>query len=184
MPLAAVNHKTPLWFVLPSYSPAHSAALLANFSALVLDYIARQKVGGASMSYFLLKQLPFIPPDRYTAEDLEFISQRVLQLTYTAHDVTAWGSDLGYGGQPFDFDIENRAQIRAELDAYFARLYGLDRNELRYILDPADVMGPDYPTETFRVLKQREMNTKGVNEYRTRRLVLEAWDQLQAGTLH
>ncbi len=52
--------------------------------------------------------------------------------------------------------------------------YGLTRDELRYILDPADVMGPDYPSETFRVLKDNEMMRYG--EYRTRRLVLEAWD--------
>ena len=63
----------------------------------------------------------------------------------------------------------------------FARLYGLDRNELRYILDPADVMGSDYPTETFRVLKNNEERIFG--EYRTRRLVLEAWDSLEAGRL-
>lgn len=31
-----------------------------------------------------------------------------------------------------------------------------------------------YPSETFRVLKEGELRTYG--EYRTRRLVLEAWD--------
>jgi hypothetical protein len=36
-------------------------------------------------------------------------------------------------------------------------------------------MGPDYPSETFRVLKEREVAEVG--EYRTRRLVLEAWDR-------
>ena len=30
-------------------------------------------------------------------------------------------------------------QLRAELDAYNARLYGLTRDELRYILDPKEV---------------------------------------------
>ena len=136
------------------------------------------------MSYFLLKQLPFIPPDGYTAEDLEFISRRVLQLTYTAYDLCAWATALGYEGPPFEFDLGSRARVRAELDAYYARLYGLDRDELRYILDPADVIGPNYPTETFRVLKQREVNPKEFGEYRTRRLVLEAFDRLEAGTLH
>jgi len=48
-------------------------------------------------------------------------------------------------------------------------------DELRYILDPADVYGPDFPGETFRVLKEKE--TKLYGEYRTRRLVLEAWDR-------
>ena len=77
---------------------------------------------------------------------------------------------------PFPWNPERRAQLRAELDAYYARLYGLTRDELRYILDPADVMGEDYPSETFRVLKKNEIQEFG--EYRTQRLVLDAWDQL------
>lgn len=40
-----------------------------------------------------------------------------------------------------------------DLDVRYARLYGLDERELRYILDPADVYGEDYPSESFRVLK-------------------------------
>jgi hypothetical protein len=71
--------------------------------------------------------------------------------------------------------------LRAELDASYARAYGLTRDELRYILDPADVMGEDYPSETFRVLKNNEMKKFG--EYRTRRLVLEAWNRMEAGDL-
>lgn len=60
----------------------------------------------------------------------------------------------------------------------FARAYGLTRDELRYILDPADVKGPNYPSETFRVLKEKEIRQHG--EYRTRRLVLAAWDRMEA----
>ena len=37
--------------------------------------------------------------------------------------------------------------LRAELDAYYAKLYGLTHDELRYILDPKDVYGPDPSTE-------------------------------------
>jgi hypothetical protein len=72
-----------------------------------------------------------------------------------------------------------RAEIlrrNAELDARIAKLYGLTRDELRYILDPADVYGADFPGETFRVLKEKEIRLYG--EYRTRRLVLAAWDDL------
>jgi hypothetical protein len=77
---------------------------------------------------------------------------------------------------PFKWDEARRTRIRNELDAYFAHLYGLTRDELRYILDPKDVYGPDFPGETFRVLKEREEKLYG--EYRTRRLVLEAFDTL------
>ncbi|WP_461246559.1 Eco57I restriction-modification methylase domain-containing protein [Treponema sp. R6D11] len=81
---------------------------------------------------------------------------------------------------PFVFDPGRRALLRAALDARYARLYGLTRDDLRYILDPADLMGEDYPSETFRVLKKNEIDEYG--EYRTRRLVLEAWDG--EGLLH
>lgn len=81
---------------------------------------------------------------------------------------------------PFRWNDERRARIRAELDARIARLYGLTRDELRYILDPADIYGPDFPGETFRVLKEKEIRQYG--EYRTRRLVLEAWDREERGT--
>jgi hypothetical protein len=77
---------------------------------------------------------------------------------------------------PFKWNEERRAVLKAELDAIYAKLYGLTTEELRYILDPQDVYGPDFPGETFRVLKDKEIKKFG--EYRTRRLVLEAWDKL------
>ena len=154
------------------------ALLLANLSSLVFDFVARHKTGGTHMNYFIYKQLPVLPPDRYTEADLAFIVPRVLELTYTAHDLADWARDLGHDGPPFPFAPERRAQLRAELDAYYARLYGLTRDELRYILDPADVLGDDYPSETFRVLKNKELRDFG--EYRTQRLVLAAWDAMAA----
>jgi hypothetical protein len=74
---------------------------------------------------------------------------------------------------PFIWNDDRRARIRAELDARIARLYGVTRDDLRYILDPQEVEGPDFPGETFRVLKEKELRQYG--EYRTRRLVLEAF---------
>ncbi len=107
---------------------------------------------------------------------------------------------------PFKWDEDRRASIRAELDAYYAQLYGLTRKQLRYILDPADltpkeledILDPweeitdpldeeayqaraassDFPGQTFRVLKEKE--TKQFGHYRTRRLVLEAWERVGA----
>jgi hypothetical protein len=70
---------------------------------------------------------------------------------------------------------ELQSQTGDDLDAAtYARLYGLTCDELRYILDPKEVHGEDFPGETFRVLKEKEIKQFG--EYRTRRLVLEAWD--------
>ena len=174
IPVAGVGDKFLL--MLPKQDPQKTACLLGNLNALTCDYAARQKVGGTSLKYYTIKQFPILSPDRYTEADVAFIVPRVLELTYTAHDLKPWAEDLGYDGPPFAFNPERRAVLRAELDACYARLYGLTRDELRYILDPADVMGADYPSETFRVLKNNEMREFG--EYRTGRLVLREFDRM------
>lgn len=74
---------------------------------------------------------------------------------------------------PFIFDLDRRAILQAELDAIVAHLYGLNNDELSYILDPEDICDPGCINETFRVLKERELREYG--EYCTRRLVLDAW---------
>ncbi|HQF40532.1 MAG TPA: SAM-dependent DNA methyltransferase, partial [Opitutaceae bacterium] len=176
VPRAAVGNNLPLMLFGEKISAPCCAALLGNLCAMVLDFVARHKVGGTHLNFFIYKQLPVLPPTAYTEADLAYIVPRVLELTYTSHDLAPWAADLGYTGAPFRFDPDRRAQLRAELDAYYARLYGLTRDELRYILDPADTHGPDYPTETFRGLKANELREFG--EYRTRRLVLAAWDAL------
>lgn len=128
------------------------------------------------MTYGYLKQLPILPPSAYDEAALAFIVPRVLELTYTSHSMAPFARDLGYEGPPFAWDEDRRAQLRAELDAWYALAYGLSRDELRYVLDPKDVMGEDYPSETFRVLQKNEIARHG--EYRTRRLVLAAYDAL------
>jgi hypothetical protein len=120
--------------------------------------------------------LSTLPPSFYAPSDHAFIVPRVLELTYTSHSMAPFAHDLGYDGPPFSWDDDRREQLRAELDAWYARAYGLTRDELRYVLDPADVRGPDYPSETFRVLKKNEIARFGV--YRTARLVLAAYDKL------
>jgi hypothetical protein len=152
------------------------ALLVANWSSLAADYVARQKVSGLHLKYNIFKQFPVLRPSAYTDSDRSFLIPRVLELTYTSYSMAPFARDLGYDGPPFAWKEDRRAQLRAELDAWYARAYGLARDELRYILDPADVKGPDYPSETFRVLKTNEIRRFG--EYRTGRLVLAAYDKL------
>lgn len=179
MPLCAVGNTCRILYA--RRKPALIAALYGNLNSLVYDFIARQKVGGTHLTYVYLKQFPTLRNEQYTPNDLDFIVPRVLELTYTNHNLESFAEDLGYTGEPFLFEPERRHHLKCELDAYYAKLYGLTRDELRYILDPADVMGEDYPSETFRVLKKKEINEFG--EYRSRRFVLEAWDRLESGDL-
>lgn len=119
---------------------------------------------------------PHPPPVFYTAPRLAFIVPRVLELTYTSHSLAPFARDLGYDGAPFGWDEDRRALLRAELDAFYARAYGLDLSELRYILDPADVRGPDYPSETFVLQRKCATAANTAPPPRPR-----AWDDMKGG---
>ena len=185
----ATNERTVIASVFPRVGVGHTirvlyldvsadkaAAFIACLSSLPLDYIGRQVIGGTHLTVEFLKQIPIISPSDFSSRDISFIVPRVLELAYTSHAMRIWAEDLGYSGPPFSWDEARRAALRAELDAMFALKYGLTRHDLRYILDPADVKGADYPSETFRGLKVKE--EARFSEYRTQRLVLAAFDRL------
>lgn len=182
VPLSALGNS--LILVKPGSAVAGKkiACLIGNLGSMVLDAIARWKVSGTNLNLFLVQQFPVLPPSSYSEEDELFIANRVLELTYTTHSLKEFAEEMGFHGDPYGWNVARRSQLRAELDAWYARAYGLSKDELRYILDPADVMGEGYPSETFRVLKNNEQAEFG--EYRTQRLVLEAWDKLERGELH
>lgn len=161
-----------------SVSPAKVAGLYANLDSLVFDWIARQKVGGVNFSFYYIEQLPVLPPDAYNHTDLDYIVPRVTELTYTAHDLKPFAEALGYGGEPFPWSPDRRHQLKCELDAYYAHLYGLEREELLYILDPQNVMPEDYPSVTFPTLKRKELAEFG--KYRTQMRVMAEFERLAA----
>lgn len=193
MPLSGAGNSLHLLLSETNQSAAKWAAFSGCISCFVLDFCARTKIGGTNFNFFIPKQLPVLPPHAFEGQDFNKIVPRVLELTFTANDLqcfyddvvaenSEWDTRTGANrGQPWRWNPERRAILRAELDAIYARLYGLSRDDLRYILDPKEVMGADYPSESFRVLKDKEIRHLG--EYRTRRLVLEAWDRMEQGEL-
>jgi hypothetical protein len=146
--------------------------LLANIAAFACDYFARQKVQGQHLNWFIVEQLPLIAPAAYaqplgTTTIGDFVRGEVLRLSYTAHDLAAFARDLGHIGPPFPWDAEDRRHRMARLDALYFMLYGLDRDEVSYVLD------------TFPVV--REQDEAAFGGYRTRNLVLGYMNALAAG---
>lgn len=170
IPRVAVGHTTPLLF--SEAPPVLVAALYANLCSFILDYAARQKVGGTHLTYGYLKQLPVLPPSTYEQATpwsdktllRDWILPRVLELTYTAWDLEAFGKDVGYDGPPFRWDAGRRFLLRAELDAAFFHLYGISREDADYILD------------TFPIVRKNDEKAHG--EYRTKRVILEVYDAM------
>ena len=169
IPLSGVGNSAPI----VEYEHARavaSALVLANMNSFPLDWAARLSVGGSNMNYFIVKQLPVLPPEAHLEEAfggrcwVEFIIPRVLELTYTAHDLAGFAYELGYEGAPFRWDDERRFLLRCELDAAFFHMYGLERGDVDYIMD------------TFPGVEREDNAAHG--EYRTKRVMLEIYDEM------
>ena len=156
------------------------AMLLANFNAVPFDYVARQKIQGQHLNWFIVEQLPVVPPDRYEAVRFgpktaaEVVREAVLELTYTAHDMAPFARDMGHVDAdgdvqpPFVWDEERRHRLRAKLDAMFFHLYGVtDRDDVRYVYS------------TFPIVEREE--TVAYGSYRSRDLCFAWMNALAAG---
>lgn len=167
-------------------STVDAALLVANVNAFVLDYVARSKVQGTSVNWFIVEQLPVVPPAAYTrvfgsktARDI--VREAVLELSYTAHDLAPFARDLGHVDNagdvlpPFVWDEERRLKLRAKLDALYFILYG--------VFDPTDpAQSRDdirYVYSTFPIVQREEIAKWG--SYRSRDLALAWINALMAG---
>ena len=159
---------------------ADAALLLANFDAVPFDYVARQKIQGQHLNWFIVEQLPVVPPETYESVRFglrtagEIVREAVLELTYTAHDMAPFAHDMGHvdaAGDllpPFVWEEERRLSLRAKLDAVFFHLYGVTgRDDVRYVYS------------TFPIVEREE--TAAYGSYRSRELCLAWMNALAAG---
>jgi hypothetical protein len=145
--------------------------LSACLASIVQDYVARFKMGNVNLNFFVARQLAVPTPQQLEGRSgwssgsvADWLELRVLELTYTAWDLGGFAADLGYHGPPFRWEPERRDQLRSELDAAFFHLYGIDRDDVDYIMD------------TFPIVRRKDEGVHG--EYRTKRLILERYDAL------
>ncbi len=179
----ATNERTTIFSIIPftgtgntlqlavfnKVVPKQKALFLANMNALVFDYIVRQKLGKTLLSRFILEQLPVLPFSAYNDELVDSITAKVLELSYTSWDLQEFAKDVGYVDehdqprQPFCWQENDRAHLQAELDAIYAHLYDISRDDLDYIL------------ETFPIVKRNDEQKHGT--FRTKELVLQYYDE-------
>jgi hypothetical protein len=155
-----------------------AASFTANLNSFALDYVARSKLQGTHANWYIVEQLPILPPDAYdrsfgTMTAREIVAREVLHLTYTAHDMAPFARDMGHvdaAGDvlpPFRWDEADRRQRRARLDALFFHLYGIGRDDAEYILS------------TFPIVRRQDEVAFG--RFLTRDLILHHMAALAAG---
>ena len=181
VPRVGLGNTAPAVFFEAERGPAVGAALLlANFCAVPLDFVVRQKTQSTHLNWYIVEQLPVVPPERYEAVRFgsktaaEIVREAVLELTYTAHDMASFAVDLGHVDRegevlaPFRWDEERRLELRAKLDALYFHLYGVtDRDDIRYVYS------------TFPIVERQE--TQAYGSYRSLQLCLAWFNALDAG---
>jgi hypothetical protein len=142
IPYAGVVHSSPLIFTGSDINVRLTACLLGNLNSFSYDYICRQKIGGVNLSYFIIEQIPTFHPYFYKQKSpwdkkqtLEkWISDRVLKLTCTSNDMIPLAEAAGFKPKVHKWDPAERLDLMAELDAAYFLLYGIERNDVEYIL--------------------------------------------------
>jgi len=200
MPRYGVGHSIPLIFT--NLDSIYSSVLMANFNTFIIDYVTRQKASGGNLTFYIVRQLPIIPPKNYSDELILEIIPRVLELSYTSWDMIKYADDIWNEADeklrdriqeqwrknestlnpinemscpnwindrqtiddnipipPFVFGRDRRKRIQAEIDAVYAQIYSLDRDDLDHILD------------SFPIVKQNDLDEYG--RYRTKDLIIE-----------
>ncbi len=169
LPKSAVGHVFPV-AILADTSAA--VCLHALWSSLAFDYVARQKLSGTHMTYNIVKQIACPTPADFNAEVgwqpkdslADWLTPYVLELSYTSRRLRPYAQELGDAGPPFHWDPGRRPLLRADLDAAFLHVYGLDRTEAEHVLDSFTVV--------------RKYDERDCGEYRTKRLVMEAYERM------
>jgi hypothetical protein len=180
VPPVATGNKLPL--LLPQEASLRHLwpGLAANLCAFVFDYVTRRKIGSRTANWFAVAQLAVLPPSRYDDDFhgvrlADFVSSRVLELTYTAHDIAGFAEDMGYVDEqgnvkpPFAWDEERRLHLRCQLDALYFHLYGLTHDEADYVLG------------TFPIVRRHDEAQFGT--FRTRDLILHYYNAYAAGDM-
>jgi hypothetical protein len=179
-PRTVCGHTVPTIALMPE-NPLVLIVTLGTMNSLLVDSIVRQKVA-LHITFGVIATLPL--PRAVNRESVEArICALAARLSCVGPEMADFLSTLerepaliGLDLTPSN-DLDERDRLAAELDAVVARdLFGLTREEMQYLLEPRDVLGPECTAETFAALRRAEEREFG--EYRTRRLVLEAWDRV------
>ena len=144
----------------------------ANLSSFAIDFVAKRKLQGTNMNWYILEQLPVITRTGYERRfgDIsaaELVRDHVLRLCYTAYDLEPFARSQGYDGEPFAWDIVERRHLRSRLDALYFLLYGLDRDDAAYVLD------------SFPITRRNDEQEHG-GRYLTKNLILGYMSALEA----
>jgi hypothetical protein len=161
IPRYGVGNSLPLVF--GELSARDMMLLVANFNSFILDYVTRQKASGGNLNFYVVKQLAVIGHNRYSESIKNKIVDNISTLLLNSDELIALSLDLGLEGKLYKWSSRERFRLQCELDAIYAHLYGLEKEEMDYLL------------ETFPIVKRKDIDKYG--SYRTKETILQLYDE-------
>jgi hypothetical protein len=173
------NERTVVCTVLPKLAFGHKAPIIiakeqilcqfvSTFISHPLDYFTRNKMQGVSLGYFILYQLPIIPPERFEQKGpdgyqtiREYLTDQMIPCLKDNGAFEPYLRSLGYTGSMGGWDERERITAMARIDAVIAHLYGLSADDLEYVFT------------TFPIESRHQRERYGA--YLSRELALEAY---------
>lgn len=153
LPRYAFNNKLPLIFFSNS-NVYNGLCLLAFFNSFLMDYIVRTKLNSTSLSYYYLKQLPVPTPEMVVDSS---IYELLISTTKLIYQMTNPGFVFNRD-QNINYDYNKLLDMRAKIDASIFLLYGIEINDVKYIMD------------TFVISKAKDITSYG-NYYTSERIL-------------
>lgn len=147
-----------------------SLGVLAIWNSFIFDFVARQKTGGTHLKYFTVRQLPMLPltslaliPCWTNGVALSsWLNVRSLYLLSDSTDMIPLRTEFSDSIDLGKWSELRRRHVRVEIDAAMFHLYGIERDDVDYIM------------ETFPIVRRKDEAAHG--EYRTKRLILQVYD--------
>lgn len=171
------DYRTAIFSVIPYSGVGNSVTLIfprnddysnfflfiANSVSLPFDYIVRQKLGGSNLNFFVFKQLAIVPQNKYSKKIKEILKVILLDIVYDNEDLKEFARELNPESKLSVYSDSSRFNLFCSLDAIYAHLYGLEKEEMDYIL------------ETFPIVKRKDIAKYG--SYRTKDSILALYDE-------
>lgn len=119
---------------------------IALMNSFVADWLLRFRVSN-HVNFFLLEPLA-VPRPKVESDEAQLLIQAATRLTCTTPEFALLWQEIM--GEPWQEacgvrDVQQRAQLRAQIDAIVADLYGISEHDYAYILNTFPLLDRDQP---------------------------------------
>lgn len=130
----ACGNSVPVLLLRDQVSPEFQLTLTGCLNSFIFDFVIRRKMAGNNLNYFVVEECPLPVFNSRNQPLLKRISRLVAHIALSHLRFSSELLKLGFTYVPTP-DVEQERQIRAYIDVLVAQAYGLDFDDLSFVID-------------------------------------------------